>query len=283
MTRGGRLRVTAAGFVDSTRDSARTTYFRAVTPFHQNAFLTRVVLPMAAALIGFVGTIALPAPAAADLYVYETDNGDEVVTSERRSGMKLVRVIEGSGPADSPESSTNASDDKKTASDAAEVTRRKRAEQRARRAKERARQNGEIEPENIGRTAAYDDLILEASEAYDVPFAFIKGVIRVESNFRRFAVSHAGAMGLMQLMPATAESLSVDDPFDPRQNIYGGTKLLRELIDRYNGDINLVLSAYNAGGAAVARYDGIPYSQTREYVASVVQWYRHYQQERDDQ
>lgn len=253
-----------------------------MSPSHQNALLTRVVLPVAAALVGFVWTIALPTPAAADLYVYETDDGNEVVTSERRSGMKLVRVIEGSAPAQSSES-TNTSDDDPTSSDADEVKRRKRAEQRARRAKQRARQNGELERKNIGRTAAYDDLILEASEAYDVPFAFIKGVIRVESNFRRFAVSHAGAMGLMQLMPATAESLSVDDPFDPRENIYGGTKLLRELIDRYNGDINLVLSAYNAGGAAVARYDGIPYSQTREYVASVVQWYRHYQQERDDQ
>ncbi len=254
-----------------------------MTPSHHTADLRRLVLLVAAALVGFVWTMALPAPAAADLYVYETDNGDELVTSERRSGLNLVRVIEGSAPAESRESSSSSTEDQSASSDAAEVKRRKQAERRAKRAKRHARQNGELEPRNIGRTAAYDDLILEASEAYDVPFEFIKGVIRVESNFRRFAVSHAGAMGLMQLMPATAESLSVDDPFDPRQNIYGGTKLLRELIDRYNGDINLVLSAYNAGGAAVAKYDGIPYSQTREYVASVVQWYRHYQQERDDQ
>jgi soluble lytic murein transglycosylase-like protein len=236
--------------------------------------------PLGAIFIVSVVTLLTPATAAADIYVYQTEDGGELVTSERRSHLKLLRVIEGSAPANSTSAEQTTSS---SSSSSEEATRAARARQRAEQARQKARQSGELDNRNIGRTAAYDDLIQEAAEAYDVPFPFIKAVIRVESNFRRFATSHAGAMGLMQLMPATAESLSVTDPFDPRQNVYGGTKLLRQLIDRYNGDINLVLSAYNAGGAAVAQYDGIPYAQTREYVASVVKWYRHYKQQGDTQ
>ena len=131
------------------------------------------------------------------------------------------------------------------------------------------------------REAAYDDIIHEAADAYDVPFGFIKAVIRIESAFQSDAVSHAGAMGLMQLMPRTAESLDVDDPFDVRQNIFGGAKFLRILIDRYDGDINLILAAYNAGDVAVRRHDGIPYAQTRQYVASVYYWYQKYSADED--
>jgi soluble lytic murein transglycosylase-like protein len=80
----------------------------------------------------------------------------------------------------------------------------------------------------------------------------------------------------MQLMPRTAASLNVTDAFNPRQNIFGGTKFLRILIDRYDGDINLILAAYNAGDVAVRRYDGIPYAKTRQYVASVYHWYQVY-------
>src|SRR5690606_9841675 len=117
-----------------------------------------------------------------------------------------------------------------------------------------------------GKEERFDHIIREASATYQIPFAFIKGVIKVESNFNPLVVSRTGAMGLMQLMPGTADFLGVEDAFDPRQNIFGGTKLLRILTNRYNGDINLLLSAYNAGEGAVARYDGIPYAQTREYV-----------------
>jgi len=120
---------------------------------------------------------------------------------------------------------------------------------------------------------AFDPWIREASEAYDIPFEFIKAVIRVESAFDPHAVSHAGAMGLMQLMPTTAESLNCDDPFDPHENIMAGTQFLRILANRYNGDINLTLAAYNAGSGAVARYDGIPYEATRRYVERVFQYY----------
>lgn len=123
---------------------------------------------------------------------------------------------------------------------------------------------------------AFDDLIREASAAYDIPFEFIKAVMRVESAFDPHAVSHAGAMGLMQLMPRTAASLNCDDPFDPRSNVFAGTQFLRILTDRYNGDINLVLAAYNAGSGAVSMYDGIPYEATRRYVERVFQYYEAY-------
>ena len=132
------------------------------------------------------------------------------------------------------------------------------------------------------RERQYDDIIREAAEAYDVPFGFVKAVIRIESAFQTDAVSHAGAMGLMQLMPRTAASLNVTDAFDPRQNIFGGAKFLRILIDRYDGDINLILAAYNAGDVAVRRHDGIPYAQTRQYVASVYYWYQAYEAAEED-
>ncbi|MBH23164.1 MAG: hypothetical protein CMH57_01635 [Myxococcales bacterium] len=129
----------------------------------------------------------------------------------------------------------------------------------------------------------YDDYIREAAATYQIPFAFIKGVIKVESNFYPTVISPVGAMGLMQLMPATADYLGVKDAFDPRQNIFGGAKLLRMLTNRYNGDINLLLSAYNAGEGAVDRYDGIPYEKTREYVRRVYHYYKQYQsQEQGD-
>ena len=123
---------------------------------------------------------------------------------------------------------------------------------------------------------AFDDIIAEASDAYGIPFEFIKAVIRVESAFDPHAISHAGAQGLMQLMPATADSLNCDDPFDPRENVMAGTQFLSVLSNRYNGDINLTLAAYNAGSGTVSRYDGIPYEATRRYIERVYQYYLEY-------
>lgn len=126
---------------------------------------------------------------------------------------------------------------------------------------------------------AFDAYIAEASSLYVIPEAFIKAVIHVESAFNPGAVSHEGAMGLMQLMPGTAEYLGCDDPFDPRQNIMAGTYYLRILSNQYDGDINLVLSAYNAGSGNVARAGGIPFEQTQRYVVRVFEFYRVYLQE----
>ena len=123
----------------------------------------------------------------------------------------------------------------------------------------------------------HDHLIREASEAYELPFAFIKAVIKIESNFNTHAVSRVGAMGLMQLMPGTAGDMGVTDAFDARQNIFGGTRYLRLMANRYNGDINLVLAAYNAGPGNVDKVSGIPFESTRGYVKNVYHWYKKYE------
>ncbi len=139
-------------------------------------------------------------------------------------------------------------------------------------------------PSSSGPTVAddhnlFDAYIAEASETYSIPEAFIKAVIHVESAFHPGAVSHEGAMGLMQLMPGTAEYLGCADPFDPRQNIMAGTRYLNILSRQYGGDINLVLSAYNAGSGNVARAGGIPFEQTQRYIARVFEFYQVYLQE----
>ena len=100
-------------------------------------------------------------------------------------------------------------------------------------------------------------------------------VIRQESGYDPFAVSVKGAKGLMQLMPETARQLGVKDVFDPAENVRGGVELLRELIDRYDGDRRLALAAYNAGEGAVERYGGVPpYPETRDYVSRIEDRYR---------
>lgn len=212
---------------------------------------------LACALMG------LPTPASAALYKYRTPDGKVLITTEKMPGYKLLEVL--SGPSKAHHSRPK--------------VQKHRSQPRASRStshphKRKSTRKGED---------AFDDIISEASEAYDVPFGFIKAVIHIESAFKPNAVSHTGAQGLMQLMPKTAASLNVTDAFDPRQNIYGGTKFLRILIDRYDGDINLILAAYNAGDAAVSRYDGIPYPQTRDYVASVYYWYKIYENEQESQ
>jgi soluble lytic murein transglycosylase-like protein len=104
----------------------------------------------------------------------------------------------------------------------------------------------------------------------------VKAVIAAESNFDPEAISHRGAQGLMQLMPATAAALGVADPLQPTQNVQAGARYLRLMLDRY-GDLERALAAYNAGPSAVDRYGGIPpYPETRDYVQRVLAYYRHY-------
>ncbi|OGT99955.1 MAG: hypothetical protein A2079_04510 [Geobacteraceae bacterium GWC2_48_7] len=121
-----------------------------------------------------------------------------------------------------------------------------------------------------------DPIIEKASRRYGVDVSLIKAVIKTESNFNPNAVSHAGARGLMQLMPATARSLGVNDSFDPEQNIMAGTRFLGDLLNRYNGDLDSALAAYNWGpGNVDKRPDRLP-RETREYLVNVKRLYSSY-------
>jgi len=135
----------------------------------------------------------------------------------------------------------------------------------------RGRQTRSRDPRRYQR---YDAFIEEAAELYELPISLIRAVIRVESDYNPQVTSHAGAQGLMQLMPRTASSMGVRNAFDPRQNILGGTRYLRILANLFNGDLVLTIAAYNAGEGAVTRYRGVPpYRETRRYVGRVL---RHY-------
>lgn len=116
-----------------------------------------------------------------------------------------------------------------------------------------------------------------ASARHNIDPNLVRAVIRAESNYRHDAVSHAGAMGLMQLMPGTAASLGVTNPFDIRQNIEGGTAYLRRMLDMFDQDLDLALAAYNAGQGAVRRHGGIPpFAETQRHVPRVRQFFEEY-------
>ena len=116
--------------------------------------------------------------------------------------------------------------------------------------------------------------IIEASQFYGLDPKLVQAVIQVESNFDPTAVSPKGAQGLMQLMPQTARDMQVADPFQPRDNIIGGTRYLKFLLDIFNNDLTLALAAYNAGPEKVNLYRGIPpYNETKNYVQKVIQTY----------
>lgn len=117
-------------------------------------------------------------------------------------------------------------------------------------------------------------VIQEAARAHGVDPRLVAAVVRRESGWNETAVSHVGASGLMQLMPSTARFLGVTNVFDVRENIFGGTRYLRTLLDTFNGDLDLTLAAYNAGPGAVQKYRGVPpYRETQAYVAAVRRTY----------
>ena len=128
-----------------------------------------------------------------------------------------------------------------------------------------------VPPEQI------EKLVGANAAQFGVDPALIKAIIANESGFNANATSNVGAQGLMQLMPGTANGLGVTNAYDPAQNVWGGTKYIKGLLDRFNGDPRLAIAAYNAGPGAVEKYDGVPpYAETQNYVQNVLASYQKY-------
>lgn len=130
-----------------------------------------------------------------------------------------------------------------------------------------------------GRNAEhlYHMFILQTACRYQVDPALIKAIIMAESGYNTKAVSKKGAKGLMQLMPKTAYALGIEDIFDPHQNITGGVRYFKQMVNRFNGDVNLALAAYNAGSRNVRNYKGVPpFKATRYYIEKVLKYYQIY-------
>lgn len=133
---------------------------------------------------------------------------------------------------------------------------------------------------NPDGTNNYDDIIRYAAYLYELDYELVKAVIKVESNFKKEAVSSKGACGLMQIMPATGRDLNLEQPFDPQSNILAGTNYLKYLIDKFN-NLPLAIAAYNAGPGAVERYNYKipPYKETQDYVKKVLRYYEQFKTE----
>ena len=192
--------------------------------------------------------LVVPRPAAADIYTYTDDNGVMHFSNERKPGSKLY------------------------------------AKTKPLRKKKRRPGVTPVPPSDrsLDRFTRYDDTIAQAATLYQIPVELIRAVIKVESDYDPRAVSSAGAQGLMQLMPETALRMQIRDSFDPRLNIFAGTRYLRVLANHFNGDLELTVAGYNAGEGAVMRYGGIPpYEETQDYVLKVLYYYHRYRTLRD--
>lgn len=141
---------------------------------------------------------------------------------------------------------------------------------------------GKVTTSNGLLTHSYREIIRQNARAYRLEEALVKAVIKAESNYNPQSRSNKGAQGLMQLIPETARLMKVDDPFDPAENIRGGSNYLRLMLDQFNGNLDLALAAYNAGPNAVHRHGGIPpYEETRNYVQRVRRYLEQYRRSGD--
>jgi soluble lytic murein transglycosylase-like protein len=201
----------------------------------------RFIIPSIALILLSIGTVS---PAQAAVYVYESPDGSKVITDSRirKKGYKLKR---------SYATKTYSSGGAKAPYYAKPIK------------------------------SQYDALIVNMALKYDLEPSFIKAVIHVESAFDQYALSRAGAMGLMQLMPATAASYQLEqNHFNPNLNVEAGVQHIKDLVARYDNDKKLILAAYNAGAGAVSKYKGVPpYEETRNYIKKVMKLYALYKKE----
>jgi len=129
----------------------------------------------------------------------------------------------------------------------------------------------------------YHPIILQEADRHEIDPALVKAIIMAESGYNPNAISDKGAIGLMQLMPSTAQALGVEDAFNPQQNISGGVRYFKKLVNRFDGNIKLALAAYNAGSKKVRHYQGIPpYKSTHHYIEKVFKYYKQYKNQMTD-
>ncbi len=132
-------------------------------------------------------------------------------------------------------------------------------------------------PKPAAATIKYDGIIQEASNKYGLSFSLLKAIIKVESNFDSRAVSEKGALGLMQIMPQNLQAFNIQEPYDPEDNIMGGARYFKSLIERFDGKLPLALAAYNAGPTIVDKYRNIPpIKETEDYVKKVLKYFYRY-------